>query len=91
MDDLIDTDIGHAVALVLVTIEEAIFVAEPTDRVQLVDGIRFEKDAVKDEGRDRMQVMTREIDIGLMKEERDRGVEDDPAVHLPVGKMGQRI
>lgn len=83
-----DADVGDAVALVGVAVEEAVPVAHGAEHVDLADGDELEGDAVEEEGLEGREVDARVLDVEVVQDEGDRCVEDDPAVHQPVGQVG---
>lgn len=83
-----DADVGDAVALVGVAVEEAVPVAHGAEHVDLADGDELEGDAVEEEGLEGCEVDARVLDVEVVQDEGDGCVDDDPAVHQPVGQVG---
>jgi hypothetical protein len=72
---------------VFVAIEEAVDMAKTAEDVEFVDGDGLESDAVEDECADSADVVPRILDVGVLQDNRDEGVGEDPAVQGPVGNV----
>lgn len=81
VDDLGDTDVGDAVALVLITIEEAVDMAEAAEDMEFVDGDGLEGGSVEEEGANGAQVLAGVGDVEVVEGDRGEGMEKHPAVH----------
>lgn len=86
-DDLCNANIGNSVAGVFITVEETMCMAQTAEDVEFVDGDGLEGDAVEDECAERADVVARILDVGVLQNDRDDGVGEDPAVHGPVGHV----
>lgn len=71
MDDFSDTDVGHAIAFMFITIEESVDVAETTQDVQFVDSDSLEGGRVEEKRADRTEILAGINDVGVVESERD--------------------
>ena len=59
--------------------------------MQLVDGGGLEGETVEDEGCDSAEIVACEVDVGLLEDDWNHRVHDDPAVHGPVRDIGDSV
>ena len=87
MDDLGNPNIRYTITLVLVTIEESVNVAKASEDVQLVDRNQLERSHVENEGGDGAQVVACVHHVRMVEGERDKRVDEYPAMKIPVTDM----
>ena len=87
MDDLGNSNIRYFVTFVLVTIEESVNVAKASEDVQLVDRDQFERSHVENEGDDGAQIVACVHHVRMVEGERDKRVDEYPAMKVPVTDM----
>lgn len=91
MEHLRHSHVGNTITFMLVTVQEAKRVAEASEDVQLVDGDGLKSQTVEDEGGDRGEVMSGVGTIGVVDQQRNDGVSNNPAVRMPLGHVGDFV